>query len=279
MSPLDIEFHLNVHKVLLASPNKEARAGAMNRALDDHQSAVRQELWRFTEQALVLAMKLTNGKAQQYLRYGVGRRLRMIFVAYCGVFDTIAPDRKEPLSLIEMAAVSRDLNIIYINIRGALDNYAWCIYHERDMSKTFKWVTQVGLFHGLFRKDAHVANLKSVLEEYTDWNDDLKSRRDPSAHRMPLYVPPAILNEAEAARHEAIWLERLEAIQKADYERDTELANEQHRLGTFRPHFLHDPDDGGFPIYDTVPTDLGKLLTIGMAIHGDFQKPEGAGIG
>lgn len=48
MSPLDIEFHLNVHKDLLASPNKEARAGAMNRALDDHQLAVRQELWRFT---------------------------------------------------------------------------------------------------------------------------------------------------------------------------------------------------------------------------------------
>jgi hypothetical protein len=54
----------------------------------------------------------------------VGRRLRMILVAYRSVFDTIAPDRKEPLPLNEMAAVSRDLNIIYINICGALDNYA-----------------------------------------------------------------------------------------------------------------------------------------------------------
>src|SRR5262249_2522875 len=118
----------------------------------------------------------------------------------------------------------------------------------------------------------HLANLKSVLEEHSDWNDDLKSRRDPSAHRMPLYVPPAILNEAEAARHEAIWKERQEAIQKGEYERDTELANEQHQLGTFRSHFLHDPDDGGFPIYDTVPTDVGKLITIGTAIHDDLVK-------
>jgi hypothetical protein len=274
MTPRDIEFHLNLHKDLLASPNKETRAGAKNRALDDHQLAVRQELSHFTEQVLVTAAELTNGKAQQYLRYGVGRRLRMILVAYCGVFDTIGPDRKEPLPLNEMAAVSRDLNIIYINIRGALDNYAWCIYHEREMSKTFKRVqTQVGLFHGLFLSDAHLANLKSVLEEHIDWNDDLKSRRDPSAHRLPLYVPPAILNEAEAARHEAIWTERQEAIQKGEYERDTELANEQHRLGTFRPHFLHDPDDGGLPIYDTVPTDVGKLITIGTAIHGDLEKP------
>jgi hypothetical protein len=273
MTPLDLEFHLKAHKDLLASPNKETKAGAMNRALEDHQLIVRQELSHFTEKVLLTAAKLTNGKAQQYLRYGVGRRTQMILVAYCGIFDTIAPDRKEPLPLNEMAAVSRDLNIIYINIRGALDNYAWCICHEREMSKTFKWVeTQVGLFYRLFRNDAHLANLKSVLEEHSDWNDDLKSRRDPSAHRMPLYVPPAILNEAEAARHEAIWKERQEAIQKGEYERDTELANEQHRLGTFRPQFLHDPDDGGFPIYGTVPTDVGKLITIGTAIHGDLAK-------
>jgi hypothetical protein len=38
-----------------------------------------------------------------------------------GIFgrgSTVAPDRKEPLPLDEMAAVSRDLNVIYINIRG-----------------------------------------------------------------------------------------------------------------------------------------------------------------
>src|SRR5262249_50393637 len=66
--------------------------------------------------------------------------------------------------------------------------------------------------------------------------------------------------------------ERQEAIQKGEYERDTELANEQYRLGTFRPQFLHDPDDGGFPIYGTVPTDVGKLITIGTALHGDLSK-------
>jgi hypothetical protein len=274
MNSLDMEFHLEVHKDLLASPNKETKAGAMNRALEDHQLAVRGTLSRFAEQVLVTAAKLTNSKAQQYLRYGVGRRLRMILVAYCGVFDTVAPDRKEPLPLNEMAAVSRDLNIIYINIRGALDNYAWCIYHEREMIKTFKYVqTQVSLFYGLFRNAVQLANLKSVLDGHINWNEDLKSRRDPSAHRMPLYVPSAILNEAEATRHEAIWKERQEAIQKGDYERDTKLANEQHRLGTFRSQFLHDPDDKALPIYGTVPTDVGKLITIGVAINSDLVKP------
>jgi hypothetical protein len=274
MNPLDLEFHLQIHKNLLASPHKGTKAAMMSRALEDHQRAVRGELLHFTEQVLLTATRLTNIKAQQYLRYGVGRRLRMILVAYCEVFDTIAPDRKEPLPLKEMAAVSRDLNVIYINIRGALDNYAWCIYHEREMIKTFNSVhTQVGLFHGLFRNTVELANLKSLLESHISWNEDLKSRRDPSAHRMPLYVPPAILNDAEAARHEAIWKERQKAIEMGDYERDTELANEQHSLGTFRSQFLHDPDDGALPIYDTVPTDVGKLITIGTAVHSDLAKP------
>ena len=271
--PLDMDFHLKAHKNLLASPNKEARAGAMVRALEDHQLAVRVELSHFTGHVLLTAAKLADSKAQQYLTYGVGRRLRMILVAYCGVFDTVAPDRKEPLPLNEMAAVSRDLNIIYINIRGAFDNYAWCIYHEREMGKTFKWAqTQVGLFHGLFRNAAQVVNLKSMLEGHLHWNEDLKSRRDPSAHRMPLYVPSAILNEGEAARHEAIWKERQEAIERGEYERDTELANEQQQLGTFRSQFLHDPEAGALPIYGTVPTDVGKLITIGTAINADLTQ-------
>jgi hypothetical protein len=147
------------------------------------------------------------------------------------------------------------------------------------MSKTFKWETQVGLFHGLFREAAQVANLKSMLDGHKDWNNDLKSLRDPSAHRMPLYVPPAILNEAEAARHEAIWQERWEAIEKGDYERDTALANEQHGLGTFRAQFMHDPDAGGLPMYDTVPTDVGKLIIIGNAINRDLLLGAGNGAG
>jgi hypothetical protein len=274
MTPLDMDFYLKAHEALLASPNKETRAGATNRALADHQLAVRVELSHFTGRVLLTTAKLTNSKAKEYLIYGVGRRLRMILVAYCEVFDTVAPDRKEPLPLNEMAAVSRDLNIIYINIRGALDNYAWCIYHEREMGKTFKWVqTQVGLFHGLFRNAAQLANLQSMLEGHLDWNEDLKSRRDPSAHRMPLYVPSAILNEGEAARHDAIWKERQEAIERGEYERDTELADEQQRLGTFRSQFLHDPEAGALPIYGTVPTDVGKLTTIGTAIHVDLVKP------
>ena len=81
------------------------------------------------------------------------------------------------------------------------------------------------------------------------------------------------MSSVETARHDAIWKERLEAIEERDYDRDTALAKEQHGLGTFRAQFLHDPDDGGLPIYGTVPNDVGKLITIGTAINSDLLKP------
>jgi hypothetical protein len=153
--PLDFDYHLNRYKQALA--NEETKAGGMICALTDYQMSVRSGLSKFTGQALATANKLKNKKAQQYLTYGVGRRLRMMLVSYCGIFDTIAPDRKEPLPLNDMAAVSRDLNIIYINIRGTLDNYAWCIYHERGMELK---ESQVGLFYKEFRNDANLKMLR-----------------------------------------------------------------------------------------------------------------------
>lgn len=268
MDALDFKFHVERYKDLLAAANEETKAAAHVRVMDDHANAVRSELMKFTEEAMAAAQKLANQKAQQYMRYGVGRRLRMIDVSYRGIFDTVAPDRTEPLPRNEMAAVSRDLNVVYINIRGVLDNYAWCLYLESGLNKTAKLKDeQIGLFNKQFRKQDRLAALRPTIDSHIDWNDALKSRRDPSAHRMPLYVPSATLTEAEAARHNEIWTERLEAIRNGEYERDTELAEEQSRLGTFRGVFLHDPDKGEFPIYETVPTDVGKLITIGRAIH------------
>ena len=109
-----------------------------------------------------------------------------------------------------------------------------------------------------------------VLEAHAAWYTEFKSCRDPSAHRMPLYVPPAVLNAEQAARHEEIWQERADAIRKGDFDRAEKLAEEQSALGTFSPHFFHDPDKGGDPIYPTVPTDVGKLITIGRAINKEI---------
>jgi hypothetical protein len=270
MSALNYGFHADKYKDLLASPNDETRYGAEVSALTDHQLAVQTELFNFPGEVIATSLRLSHDRAKHYTQFGVGRRLRMIFAAYQRVFSTVAADRTEPLHLNEMASVSNDLNMIYINLRGALDNYAWAIYFEKDLPKTKKLTDmEVGLFNNAFRNHKTVEPLKPTLDGELDWNSSLKSRRDPSAHRMPLYVPPAVLNEEQAARHQAIWAERTAAIENGEFEKDNELAEEQSKLGTFTPHFMHDPTGEGLPIYKTIPEDAGKLITLGRSLN-DF---------
>jgi hypothetical protein len=268
MDHLDFDFHLNRYKGLFVVENKETKKGAMTRALEDHQLAVRGELMNFTSHVVMAGHKLANKKAQQYMWYGVGRRLRMILVSYREIFDTVAADRQEPLPIVEMAAVSRDLNIIYINIRGVLDNYAWCLCLEKEMRKTTNLKNnQIGLFYEKFRNHKHLMKLKPLLASHLAWNTDLNTRRDPSAHRMPLYVPTSVLSDAETERFQQIWKDREEAIRSNNIERDIELCIEQSKLGKFRPTFHHDPDDEGFRIY---PNDVGRLIAIGTKINGEL---------
>jgi hypothetical protein len=74
MDSLDLEFHQDRHKALLASPNEETKAAANIRVLEEHELAVRAELSHFTEEVLIAATKLKNEKAQQYMRYGASYR-------------------------------------------------------------------------------------------------------------------------------------------------------------------------------------------------------------
>src|SRR5271155_498122 len=78
-------------------------------------------------------------KAAHFMRYGAARRLLMMWHCYRNVVVyTSPPDRVEPLSGEESGDLTRDLNVIYINIRGVLDNFAWSLLHERASEKLEK---------------------------------------------------------------------------------------------------------------------------------------------
>jgi hypothetical protein len=214
--------------------------------------------------AVMTAQNLSE-QAKYYILYGAARRLGMMRVSYRGILRCIATDRTEPLAPDEAAAVERDLNIIYINVRGVLDNYAWCLYHQTTTDQTRKLApVQVGLFSKKFMADPNLANLKPKLSGFSAWHTDLKNRRDPAAHRIPLFVPPACLNPEEQERYAALDTQ----IFATKSEREREVLNAQQRkIGTFMPCFVHHPDNGRTPIYPTVPQDIANLIKIINLVH------------
>lgn len=57
--------------------------------------------------------EVVTDEAKRFLRFGAGRRLKMIRHAYQTLISTAPPNRSKPLTDEEGADVTRDINVIY----------------------------------------------------------------------------------------------------------------------------------------------------------------------
>ena len=270
MDELDFEHHLAQYNRLFGEENRENATYARNRAIEMHNLHVHDALRDEQQKWLQLSGALADPEAKHFALYGAGRRSGLLWTAYRGLLSTIQIDRTAPLSSDEVKAVSRDLNTLYINIVGTIDNCAWCLRHEMG-SEAVKTLpnASVGLFSKRFIGDPAFSSLRSALEAYRSWYEELRKRRDPAAHRIPLSVPPAVLTPDDANRYRDIQRRIDETVAAGDYEAADELEESQARLGQFLPMFLHHPREPIIPFYPTISQDLTYLTRVSQQVR-DF---------
>lgn len=240
-----------------------------NQAKEMHVLAVSHALDKLTTDALLIATGLKlEPQADHFLRYGVMRRLRMIQSAFRAFRGVITPDRTAPLSQQQSDDIARDLNAIYINIIGILDNYAWLLVHHMatEATRSAKKMA-IGLFKPTLRNDANVSAGLAQLDSFRQWEADVKERRNPAAHRMPLYVPPTALTPDQVTEFERFESLISTALREQQFDKLTGLRDAQRRLGTLIPYFLHDPGEGKMPIFPTLPQDIGQMILIGRVVQ------------
>ena len=97
---------------------------------------------------------------------------------------------------------------------------------------------------------------------HDNWEQDLKKRRDPVAHRIPLYVPHTMVNQKEAEVYKDLEKQFHEQINTANLHGNDDTFQKMHEVGTFYPYFVHHPEEALIPIYPTIPTDLAHLIQI-----------------
>lgn len=229
--------------------------------------------------AAVALSSQVSGRARttggvQYLRYGAGRRLLMMWHAYQNVVGCSTPPRRvKPLSADESGELTRDLNVIYLNIRGTLDNLALALLHEYAQEKLKKiHPANIGLFKSCITADARFDRLSPVLNAHCSWNLDLAERRDPSAHRIPLAIPPQVLTPEEGSRYEQLVNEYLQAARDLDFAGADEKLKQTERIGRFSPYFIHDIEKGPIPIYPTLPEDVAHIVEICRDVGNFFSR-------
>lgn len=230
-----------------------------------------------------IATKLQQGsEAYKFLVHGAGRRFIAIQTAIQSILEISPPSQDTPIGMNNVHKVSNDLNTIYINIRGLLDNYAWTLVELRGGAAALGLrITAIGLFDKRFWQALAEPGLEASIMSRLSWHDEMKERRDPAAHRIPLSVPPAVHNpttivayrEREAAMSAAqrrggeLALERRYDESQAAFAEANEIAEEMEYIGGFWPVFHHHPDEGNTPIYPTVPQDVAVTI----AILGDIE--------
>src|ERR1035438_8499275 len=109
--------------------DSERRAERVHEAHDMFALFVQSAITDAQTQSVMLAQQLSDPQAKRFMSYGTGRRFGMIRAAFKSIRGLVPSDRIAPLPIEKVGAVSRDLNVIYINVRGTIDNYAWCLRH------------------------------------------------------------------------------------------------------------------------------------------------------
>lgn len=196
-----------------------------------------QKIPRNADLILMALMELSNHfqnpRAQLYLREGVMRRVGIIKRCIERIFEIHPPTRETLLSRSELDDLTIYLQTFAGHVYGVLDNLAWVCVLLAGEDITTRNRMGIGLF-----KSGTKEFLPPLLNEYLsdgktkEWFDKYaKSYRDSTAHRVPVYVPPKMLNPAEAEEFNILERRSMEALLGMDVDLHERLYAQQEALG------------------------------------------------
>jgi len=214
-------------------------------------------------QKFELSANLKEEKAKEYLHYGVGRRLEFIERCVENIFSVFPIDRSNLLCREELMDVAINLHAFYVNIFGFLDNLAWVLIHEKRPGGAINKMN-VGLFKEEIKQyltDEFCQYLHS--SQMRTWHDQyLKNYRDALSHRIPLYVPPQILNAEQKKELAQMDQEIINCYKTHDFSALAKLRKQQMNIGTICP-IVHDScENRGVLLHPQVLTDFNTIEEI-----------------
>jgi hypothetical protein len=184
--------------------------------------------------------KLSSPGAQEHLKHGVCRRLKILARALENIFDLCPPEQEKPLEPDALCDVNINLHAFVINVHGLLDNLAWVTVFERCPTNLPKR-KQVSLFSAVVQ--AHLrdeARAYLTTDPILGWHARYaKAYRDALAHRIPLYVPPCSLDTPAQLRYEELENEINAKIAARDVDGANAATAQQNELGKCYPVFVH----------------------------------------
>lgn len=198
--------------------------------------------------------KLTNKKASEYLMQGVSRRLNILTRCLHNIFRIFPIEKTDLLPKDDLTDLNINLHAFFVNISGLFDNLAWVFVYENNLFGDPKKgkIDKNGV--GLFKKETQ-KHFKPEFNQYLksdrtkSWYAEYtKNYRDALAHRIPLYVPPAALNDEETEEY-ILLQKQLDFTSPESNSRNNEILEKLNNMGQACLLFTHSSNEECKPLY------------------------------
>jgi hypothetical protein len=139
------------------------------------------------------------------------------------------------------------LQSYFMNVQGCLDNLAWIWVYETNQKgpdgQELKrsWVG-LGEDHRYLMRTFSI-EFRKHIRRLKEWFSHVAKFRDSTAHRIPLYVPPYIIEKRDTAEYQRLWQEAIAAYQRGDKAAYDKHRADQDALGKYRPWMSHSPTE------------------------------------
>jgi hypothetical protein len=226
-----------------------------------------------------ITLGVTNRRAIEFARHGVPRRLKVMMRCITNVFEQIPPERTELPSRDELSDATINVQSFVFNVFGAIDNLAWVWMHEIGQKRADGTPIPDGHI-GLGPDNTSVRttlskDFQAYLATLDDWFKHMAKLRHALAHRIPLYIPPYVIEEKDQAAYTALEASMTEAVKKHDFAEYDRLAGEQLKLGRFRPWVQHSFEEKAKPVvfHAQMLADFNTVDELARKMLDELKKP------
>ena len=221
-------------------------------------------------------LPLRNGRAREFAQHGFGRRLSTLRECMVNVFHLLPPEAAARPRSEQLTNAAINIQAFIINVFGALDNLAWIWMHERgqvDAQGRRIHPLSVGLGSRCEGLRGTLSNgMQAKLERLNDWFDGIGGFRHSLAHRIPLYIPPYGIAEANRAAAAAVEQRMNQARIRQDFAGFRALLREHEALGHFHPVIQHSFEERAKPVFfhAQMPCDLLTVADLADDMIGEL---------
>jgi hypothetical protein len=221
-------------------------------------------------------------RAQEFARQGFPRRLKVTHRCIVNVFVGIPPERLELPSRDELTDATINIQSFVFNVFGAIDNLAW-IWMAETGQKRADGTPIPNVYVGLGPDNIAVrATLSKELQDYLKtldaWFNRLADLRHALAHRIPLYIPPYVIEAKDEVTYRDFEKKMVEAAKRHDFKEYDRLSAEQLRLGRFRPWVQHSFEENAKPVvfHAQMLADFNTVDELAHKMLGEFARVRAA---